>query len=195
MHVCARCRYPLSNPWVGTPWGPMHPSCAARGARQRQGLDPTAKGVAIIAACTFLLLFSVAVLSALRDASGRTRVPSRTASIGVNYAERAAITVGQRQWVVIIVPPRTSRASLIALARTLHDAREWTRFMIFDDGNEAKIAAYAAFSLHYGEPGFKERYPYDRAWLAQHQVGRINDMLGPGWSLLDASGDVIVVLE
>jgi hypothetical protein len=139
-------------------------------------LDPTAKAAAIIAGCIVLVLFVAGVGSAIKDATPTTRRATTTS--GVRYAEREAITVAERQWVVIIVPPRTSRASLVALARDLHDARPWTRFMIFDVDDMARIRVYT-----------------DKGWLRQHQVGRVNDMLGEGWCLSGYEGDVIARFE
>ncbi len=117
----------------------------------------------------------------------------------VAYRELKSYEKSGKTWKSVVIPPKTSQADLIALARELHRKDSKSYFHIFDD--DAKFQEYMDWDINYGKVRDKDgkvktidqcldtnycrtlvqqqkyAYPFPEAWSDKHEIAMINEML------------------
>lgn len=117
----------------------------------------------------------------------------------VSYRELKSYEKSGKTWKSIVIPPKTSQADLIALAKDLHKKDAKSYFHIFDD--DAKFQEYMDWDINYGKVRDKDgkvktidqcsdmnycqslvqqqkyAYPFPEAWSDKHEIAMINEML------------------
>jgi len=141
-----------------------------------------------------------------RDAEQKTETPKQETPPAetvqekvVAYKELKNYEKSGNTWRSIVIPPKTSQADLIALAKDLHKKDAKSYFHIFDD--DAKFQEYMDWDINYGKVKDKDgkvktidqcpdtnycltlvqqqeyAYPFPEAWSDKHEIAMINEML------------------
>lgn len=100
----------------------------------------------------------------------------------IEYRPLDSYRFGDRMKRAYLVPPGTTPASLVPLAKQLHAAHPNDLLRFFDD--DARYSEFVAWDKHYGSPSMSQ-YPCPEEWAERHYVALANKMIGYGWSLWD----------
>jgi hypothetical protein len=96
-------------------------------------------------------------------------------------------------WIVLIIPPKTSKECLVAYVRNLHRDNPDARYELFNLA-APELAQYVRAAAH----DLSDDYPYPEKWLNKHHVATLLPFIGTGpsdceWTLQFEKADSMVI--